>query len=245
MERAKRAAHSVDPAVIEANAKGSPERCIFAKTLNYLLEAHGIDQEKMADDLDLSEGAIHNYRTGKTDPKLTAVVKIAEYLHVDCDYLMRGVESKHTAVAELGLTNESIEKMLWLSTGTWKKRIVALNALLNTRELITVLDQLDAIGKACDSVSVLESGYHDVMKKVSIIENPYEAFSVLDKLSDELYSLRKKIRYDVFDLSEAIKEAANKICRYNNATETITKMSDAIFNEMSKFDEDVQKEFWA
>ena len=105
----KRAPHSVDPAEIEKNAENLPQ-LIFAKTLNRLMEERGIDQEKMSADLGLSTGIIHNYRHGKTEPKLASIIKIAEYLHVDCHYLLTGVSSKNVTVSkDLGLNEKSIE----------------------------------------------------------------------------------------------------------------------------------------
>ena len=107
----KRIPHSVDNAEIEKNASGTP-RYVFAITLNRLMEEQCIDQEKMAADLGLSTGIISNYRNGKTEPKLSAITKISEYLNVDCDFLMRGISSKNTSIAKAtGLSNKAIENL--------------------------------------------------------------------------------------------------------------------------------------
>lgn len=113
-KRKARITYSLDEANIRDNAFKRDDGQVlfnFAKTLNRLLEEKGIDQERMAADLSIAEGSISNYRSGKTEPKLSAIVKIANYLGVDCQYLMTGVQSKHTALHDAGLSSGSIEKI--------------------------------------------------------------------------------------------------------------------------------------
>ena len=82
----KRVPHSVDPSVIEENTAGidGKDRRTFAMTLNQLMEEKGVAQDEMADALGISTGSISNYRSGKTEAKLSAIIKIANYLGVDC-----------------------------------------------------------------------------------------------------------------------------------------------------------------
>ena len=80
-----RVTHSVDPAVIEENAKKAPDgdalyREAFAKKLNELLEEKQIDQKTLAAKTKISETNISNYRNATTTIKLPALAKIAREL---------------------------------------------------------------------------------------------------------------------------------------------------------------------
>lgn len=102
--------HEVDAAIIEENTKGRPEMTIFAKTLNHLLVEKGIHQDDLAQALGISSGSISSYRRGEKEPRFTMIVKIADYLGVDCHYLMTGVRAEHYSVAnELGLSEDAID----------------------------------------------------------------------------------------------------------------------------------------
>ena len=114
-ERKKRDPHSIEAADIirTAEEKYGKEKgkqiATFAITLNKEMEKQGIDQDKMASELIISTGALSNYRNGKAEPGLTALIKIADYLKVDCNYLMTGITAKNVAVNEdLGLSENTI-----------------------------------------------------------------------------------------------------------------------------------------
>ena len=107
----KRTTHEVDSATIEENAQ-SPEMAMFAKTLNTLLVEKSIHQEDMAQALGVATGSISSWRNGKKEPRLSMIVKIADYLGVDCHYLMTGVQAKNYVCSnELGLSEKAIEKL--------------------------------------------------------------------------------------------------------------------------------------
>ena len=111
----KRVPHSVDCETVKSNLDGKQDGAIvfaFSRTLDKLLTEKEIDQEQMASDLKMSEGAISNYRNAKTEPKLSAIVKIANYLGVDCHYLMTGIQSKHVGLGDIGLSERAINRIL-------------------------------------------------------------------------------------------------------------------------------------
>ena len=132
--------HEVDDAIIEENTKGRPEMTIFAKTLNRLLVENGIHQDELAQALGISSGSISSYRRGEKEPRFTMIVKIADYLGVDCDYLMTGVRAEHYSVAnELGLSGGAI-KYLQRAVGThYENRRIVLNALLENYDFYHLL----------------------------------------------------------------------------------------------------------
>lgn len=105
----KRIPHEVDDAKIEENAQGRPELIPFAKTLNSLLNEMGIHQEDMAQALGIASGSISAYRNGKKEPRLFMIVKMADYLGVDCHYLMTGIQAKNRVSSkELGLSEKAV-----------------------------------------------------------------------------------------------------------------------------------------
>lgn len=108
----KQVPHKVSAATIDANTQ-SPERRVFASTLNSLLADRKIHQEDMARDLGISVGSVSSYRNGLKEPRLSMILKIANYLGVDCHYLLTGVRAEHyTTVPEIGLSSEAIDKIL-------------------------------------------------------------------------------------------------------------------------------------
>lgn len=107
----KRIPHEVDTAEIEENAKNR-EMITFAKTLNSLLIEKSIHQEDMAQALGISTGSVSSYRNGKKEPRLSMIIKMANYLDVDCHYLMTGVQAgNRVSSKELGLSEKAINEI--------------------------------------------------------------------------------------------------------------------------------------
>lgn len=106
-----RVTHEVDPATIDDNAQ-SPEIAIFAKTLNRLMVEKRVHQDDMAQALGIATGSISAYRNGKKEPRLSMIVKIANYLSVDCHYLMTGIQAENYVCSnELGLSEKAISRL--------------------------------------------------------------------------------------------------------------------------------------
>lgn len=104
-KRNKRIVYEIDPAEIEENIKklqgGIEEnkaRYNFAIRLNELLKEKEIDQDKFASMLDISVGAISNYRKGIREPSLTVLEKMAKELKVSIDYLVGNADLKSTDI---------------------------------------------------------------------------------------------------------------------------------------------------
>ena len=60
----------------------------FAKRLKLLREEQCIQQKELAEHLDYVGSAISNYETGRNEPSLRQLVKIAEFFDVSVDYLV-------------------------------------------------------------------------------------------------------------------------------------------------------------
>ena len=117
-ERQPRSAHRLDEADIIDNAieKYSKEKgrrvAGFAIRFNSLLEEKGIHQEVIANETGISVGAISKYRNGTAEPSLSNIIAIADYLNVDCHYLMTGISTKdRTLKKQLGLSQEAINNL--------------------------------------------------------------------------------------------------------------------------------------
>ncbi len=60
---------------------------IFAERLKELRTEKGVGQEKLADTLEVSHGTISLWENGLREPKLSNLVRIAQYFGVSIDYL--------------------------------------------------------------------------------------------------------------------------------------------------------------
>lgn len=150
----KRITHEVDDAVIEKNAGGRPEVAIFAKTLNRLLVEKGIHQEDLAEALGISTGSISSYRNGSKEPRLGMIVKIANFLGVDCHYLMTGVQAKNYVCSnELGLSENAIEEIK--ASGGWGLDV--LNCFLGKRDFFRFLMEVRRLAVAKYRLQVAEA----------------------------------------------------------------------------------------
>lgn len=115
--RKNRAAHFVDVQEIVNNAKNrfpddeksAEQLANFSITLNKLMEEQGKHQDKMAKDLHISTGVLSNYRNGKSEPGLTSIVQIANYLNVSCTQLMTGISDENRRLnSRTGLSNDAL-----------------------------------------------------------------------------------------------------------------------------------------
>lgn len=139
-----RIAHEVDGETIDTNTQGRPELATFAKTLNRLLIEKGIHQDDLATALGISSGSISNYRNGKKEPRMAMILKIADYLEVDCHYLMTGVRSENAQLKkQIGLSDKAVDllkKETQYNLLHW--RMDMLNFLLEHEALPLLLDFL-------------------------------------------------------------------------------------------------------
>lgn len=121
-QRNKREVHHIDTAEIEENIKklqgGIEEnkaRYNFAIRLNDLLKEKGIDQDKFANDIDISVGSLSNYRKGTREPSLTVLEKMANKLEVSSDYLVGKSECPNYDFDDInkkiGLSQQALEEL--------------------------------------------------------------------------------------------------------------------------------------
>ena len=205
----KRVTHSVDAVEIEQNAKGKPQY-IFANTHNQLMEEKGIDQEKMAVDLGISVGAIHNYRHGKTEPKLSAIIEIANYLDIDCHYLLTGVKCKnHTLSKDIGLSDKNIDFLSALCSecGSNSCQIDALNGLIGNIDILELLYLISEFKRTRERNEQNISDSRCIVEEVKQgLKNGVPADILLQRICipiDRLLDIEKEERYLRFSIIDS------------------------------------------
>ncbi|MBR4979283.1 MAG: helix-turn-helix transcriptional regulator [Clostridia bacterium] len=60
-----------------------------------LRKAKKISQIKLGIDLNMSQNTISRYETGKREPSLSDLIKIADYFGVSVDYLLERTDNPH------------------------------------------------------------------------------------------------------------------------------------------------------
>ncbi len=67
--------------------------------LKELMQEKGIQQQQMAEILNVSRASIYKYQQGKAEPNIETLVKIADYFDVSLDYLC-GRQNKNLIFAD-------------------------------------------------------------------------------------------------------------------------------------------------
>jgi len=140
-----RVPHEVDDNVIDANAQ-IPEIATFAKTLNQLLIEKHVHQEDLAQALGISTGSISSYRNGKKEPRLSMIVKIANYLGADCHYLMTGVKSENATFSRDACLSDKAAEIMKENKGT-----AALSQVLESPNFWRMLSCIGNAAKHADN----------------------------------------------------------------------------------------------
>lgn len=65
-----------------------------------LREKSGIKQKDMANELGIGLSTLSQYETGKREPDMQTVIKIAKYFNVSVDYLIRATPESNSADSE-------------------------------------------------------------------------------------------------------------------------------------------------
>lgn len=64
------------------------DRRIFGERLKQLRNEASIGQNKLAEDLQISNASISYWETAKQEPTAEAIFKLAQYFNVSADYLL-------------------------------------------------------------------------------------------------------------------------------------------------------------
>lgn len=75
-------------------------------SIKRLRQDKGMNQEQLADQLHVTRQAVSNWETGKTQPDIETLTKIAEYFDVSVEYLIYGKEPQANA-------GEEVHRWVW------------------------------------------------------------------------------------------------------------------------------------
>lgn len=98
MARQKREIYEVDKKDITDNIggmQGNEAKFYFSTRLNEILKKKKITQDQLCKDTGISLGALSDYRNGKSEPRITNLRILADYIGVSCDYLL-GIDEAPT-----------------------------------------------------------------------------------------------------------------------------------------------------
>ena len=60
--------------------------------LREIRKKRGLNQQRVAMDLNITREALSHYENGRRDPSLSMLIRLSEYLNVSIDYLITGHE---------------------------------------------------------------------------------------------------------------------------------------------------------
>ncbi len=77
----------------------------FAKNIKYLRMKKGIEQQKMAEDLGVSQPTLSCWENGSREPNLEMIGRIAKYLNFYADFITKDLtkDDKNEKVDKIGL----------------------------------------------------------------------------------------------------------------------------------------------
>ena len=75
-------------------------------SIKRLRQDKGMNQEQLAEQLHVTRQAVSNWETGKTQPDIETLTKIAEYFEVSVEYLIYGKEPKANS-------GEEVQRWVW------------------------------------------------------------------------------------------------------------------------------------
>lgn len=119
---------------------GSSEKeTIFATKLCELIKERKTTIKDVANHLGFSRQAVSQYCNENTQPNVDAILKIAEYFNVSCDYLLRGISSENLSISEeTGLSEDAI-MVLRQYRNEDSGYINAINSLITNKEFMRLL----------------------------------------------------------------------------------------------------------
>ena len=88
------------------------EKFISANRIRSLREDRDLRQVDVAEQTGIDQRSLSNYETGKTNPDSYAIIRLAEFFGVTCDYLLGVTDIDFRAPNSLIAEIESIEKRL-------------------------------------------------------------------------------------------------------------------------------------
>ena len=77
-----------------------------------LRDSFGINQQKLAIDLNVTQATISKYETGLAEPDISMILQYAEYFHVTTDYVLGKSDSKYPVSSKKDFSDEEMG-LIW------------------------------------------------------------------------------------------------------------------------------------
>lgn len=169
-------------------------RSDFSRIISILRKERNISQKQASDDLEISQALLSHYEKGAREPKLSFVIRVADYYNVSCDYLLgRTLEKTGGALKAHQIEDTSLEKDNVVK-GTVAS-LIQKKLLLNSIGLI-----MDIAGSSKNNelVSAVSSYFYFPIYKSyrylsAGLENP-NMFNVSEDYFDLLCDAEQKVR---------------------------------------------------
>ena len=84
---------------------------MFAERLRLLRKKHSLTQVHFAQILNVANGTVAMWETGKREPDFETILRIADFFHVSVDYLLGRDEEKPTPMNGSGLSETAKDFM--------------------------------------------------------------------------------------------------------------------------------------
>lgn len=79
--------------------------------LKILREERGINQQRLANELNVSQAMVSKYELGLSEPDIATIKRIADFFKVSADYLLE-ISNDKISVSSFGLTDSEKEILL-------------------------------------------------------------------------------------------------------------------------------------
>ena len=151
----------------------------IGKRIRVLRENTGLRQSDVADALHIARSNYAKIETGDRDIKSEYCIAIADYFHVTCDFLLRGIDAQNVEICErTSLTQDSIDVLSAYSDEkkisndrnssiTLSATLYMINAMLQDKDLVPELtfDASEVIISKVFSEGYAHLRSHDIKEK--------------------------------------------------------------------------------
>ena len=176
------------------------ERNNIGGRIETLRKSKGLTQVQLANEMGVKRETVNQWESNTRDLKTAFTVRLSNYFHVSCDYILQGHKAENTSIYQLiGLSDEAIDQL---------KR---LNALNNTRaysDIISIFLEDENI----DYIVGLMGGYFEPnennvaystgLTKVEFEPTVFTLFALSEAIRNMLERGKSKFlsRYDSIDM---------------------------------------------
>ena len=113
----------------------------------YLMEKSGITRKKLAEIIGKSLNTISEWKSGRQQPTVEQIIKIAEYFDVSTDYILLGKEKSHNTINNGIMGNANVGNSIQVNDGHLDK--VELE-IISTFRALSLSDKAKFISELCN-----------------------------------------------------------------------------------------------